>query len=54
MKAVKKQHSIQGSKANVNTQEQFAGATSTLSTPSAAASENWIADTGATAHMTLL
>src|SRR6266478_6204000 len=55
MKIAKKQRSNQRSKANlakVDTQEEFAGAASALSTPSFAAPDNWITDTGATAHMT--
>src|SRR5258708_30030222 len=55
MKAAKKQRSTPHSRADVakaDTQEEFAGVASALSTPSHAASDNWIADTGATAHMT--
>src|SRR5260370_15652029 len=55
MKAVKKQRSTPHSRADVakaDTQEEFAGVASALSPPSHAASDNWIADTGATAHMT--
>ena len=54
MKATKRQCSNQCSKVNVakaDTQEEFAGAASVLSTPSIAAADNWITDTGATAHM---